>query len=88
MGFFSRSKSTPPAPSTLLDQRVLTLETELKLLRTEWNDLYDKIAHQFDRLRKRQKAMIADQGTEPEETASPLTADAVWELARRKGMVQ
>jgi len=33
------------------------LESELKGIRLEWNDVYDKVAHLYDRTRKRIKAL-------------------------------
>lgn len=41
----------------LLLARFDRLESELKGIRLEWNDVYDKVAHLYDRTRKRIKAL-------------------------------
>lgn len=86
MGFLRRFFSVPEETPPPLAARIAILEQEIKSLRLEWNETYDKIAHQFDRLRKRQKAAL--EAPEPEAgNGSLLTPEAVWDHARRRGIV-
>ena len=51
----------------LLLARFDRLESELKGIRLEWNDVYDKVAHLYDRTRKRIQALrkAEDRSEEP-----------------------
>jgi len=72
------------------------LESELKGIRLEWNDVYDKVAHLYDRTRKRITALrkaedrsSATNGAEgdPEHTQPQTHAD-LMNMARGRGMVK
>lgn len=41
---------------TLILAKIDRMESEITQLRTEWNDVYDKVMHLYDRTRKRIKA--------------------------------
>jgi len=77
----------------LLLARFDRLESELKGIRLEWNDVYDKVAHLYDRTRKRisalKKAEDRSEGTNgdaeaPQPTELSTHAD-IMNLARQKG---
>lgn len=57
----SRSEEIPEP----LRERVSALESDFKRLRAEWNDIYDRIVHQFDRERKRRSKLAADSLPDP-----------------------
>lgn len=42
----------------LVKSRLTTLETEIRSVKLEWADTYDKILHLVDRLKKRQKLIL------------------------------
>lgn len=42
----------------LVKSRLTTLETEMRSVKLEWADTYDKILHLVDRLKKRQKLIL------------------------------
>jgi len=80
----------------LLLARFDRLESELKGIRLEWNDVYDKVAHLYDRTRKRisalKKAEDRSEGTNGDEPAPQPTvfqshAD-IMNLARLKGYIR
>ncbi len=51
---------------TLIDSRIDRLESNFALLKSEWNDTYEKISLLYDRNRKRLKAMeVAARKEEP-----------------------
>lgn len=49
---------------TLIDSRMDRLESNYQLLRSEWNDTYEKIALLYDRNRKRLKLIEKASGEE------------------------
>jgi len=78
----------------LLLARFERLESELKGIRLEWNDVYDKVAHLYDRTRKRIKALQkaedrpegkngADGDQEP---SQPQSHADLMNLARGRGV--
>jgi len=80
----------------LLLARFDRFETELKGIRLEWNDVYDKVAHLYDRTRKRITALrkAEDRSSEPNgdggdpQPTGPKTHAEIMALARQKGMVR
>ena len=72
------------------------LESELKGIRLEWNDVYDKVSHLYDRTRKRISALkkAEDRSDEQKEASNgadpavPQTHAEIMNLARQKGMVR
>ena len=72
------------------------LESELKGIRLEWNDVYDKVAHLYDRTRKRIQALKKAEARsdeqngdlrDPEHTVPQTHADIMLQ-ARKKGIVR
>lgn len=57
--FRDKQTLSPGIPSEIQD-RLHSLEHELKLIRIEWEEVYDKITHAFDRERKRRKRVLDD----------------------------
>lgn len=55
-------------------ERVKALESDLKLIRAEWNDIYDRIVHQFERERKRRTKMASDSLADPNGAGEPSRA--------------
>ena len=91
--FRHKGKHSHELPEEFL-QRLERVESSLKLVQTEWNEVYDKIAHAFDRERKRRRvafdasaAEIAEQ-TAPGAQKTPDWSDPVVILseARKRGM--
>jgi len=68
------------ASKTLIDARFDRLESNFQLLRSEWNDTYEKISLLYDRNRKRlqaiDKASSKEDAPDPEPTIE-LTRDSV-----------
>jgi len=78
----------------LLLARFDRLESEIKGIRTEWNDTYDKVSHLYDRTRKRiaalKKAEDAPESTNgalvEQERLVPQTRTEILNLARARRM--
>jgi len=70
----SREKSDVTETSkTLIDARFDRLESNFQLLRSEWNDTYEKISLLYDRNRKRLQTIEKASGKEePSEPAQPI----------------
>ncbi len=64
---------------TLIDARIDRLESNFQLLRTEWQDSYEKLMLLYDRTRKRIKASEKASGEEnvPEPTQEPQTRESI-----------
>lgn len=64
--FHRRSKGIPKGmdrvEKTLLEARMDRIESDLRNIRSEWAELYEKIMHLYDRIRKREKVVqvVAD----------------------------
>jgi len=56
-GTSDKAAGVPRAEFEALEAKCDRLESQLKLIRTEWNDVYDKVAHLYDRTRKRIQAL-------------------------------
>lgn len=97
-------KSTEPAKDIqavtrvemeLVLARFDRLESQIKRIEMEWNDTYDKIAHLYDRTRKRiqalKRAEDRSNGTSsPEDTpepSAPKTHAEILSMARGRGMI-
>lgn len=59
---FSHKETDSHAVPEEFQRRLDTVEHDLKLIRIEWAEIYDKIVHQFDRQRKRKEKVIEDAG--------------------------
>lgn len=57
--FHRKSKGDPPdlraVQTTLLEARIDRIESDLRNIRAEWAEVYEKIMHLYDRIRKRDK---------------------------------
>lgn len=64
---------------TLIDSRMDRLESNYQLLRSEWNDTYEKISLLYDRNRKRLKLIEkAGEGEKtPDPVQTPITRDDI-----------
>lgn len=64
-------------------RRIETLEHDLKLIRVEWSEIYDKIVHQFERDRKRRGKGLPDdqlpESSNPGPEAAYNLAGRAWE---------
>jgi len=77
----------------LLLARFDRLESELKGIRLEWNDVYDKVAHLYDRTRKRIQALKKAEdrseepnGDRPDQQPTQFRTHAdIMNYARQKG---
>jgi len=96
MGLFTRSIPDDfHKLSTRLDEaenEILKLKTAQKLAKAEWDDLYDKITKQVERMRKRSQVPIDDaqEGTEkqkeiPEYPPQNFNRHMLLAEARRRG---
>ena len=80
----------------LLLARFDRLESELKGIRLEWNDVYDKVAHLYDRTRKRiqalQKAEDRSEGKNGDDVDQQVLAfqshAEIMSYARNRGNVR
>lgn len=83
-GLFKRSEPSPD-----LDERLESLERQVKRLRLEWEDVYEKVARLMGRIAKRQ-ALIQEAETRedapgpPERAGLPLDPISQQVLARRR----
>ena len=71
--FFNRQPSPPSAEKRLLEAevRLETLERELKNLRLEWEESYDKLHHLMSRVTKRAKDLQRAQNAQEEAPEAP-----------------
>lgn len=82
------SKDVTETYKTLIDSRMDRLESNYQLLRSEWNDTYEKIALLYDRNRKRLKLIEKASGDEkpPEPAPTILTrADILRQYRQANG---
>ncbi len=94
MGFLSRlfnPSQTPPGPSNAqLEQKIEALESKIKLLAVEWDEVYDKITRAADRVRQRtRKLQELVPENEPKTNENPATMDQVelTRFARKRGIL-
>lgn len=79
-----------------LQDRLETVERDVKRLRLEWEDSYDRLRHIMGRLNKRAAREQQADGEQPTpeptppELGRPMTAReaALWEIAKRRGAVR
>lgn len=70
----------PRTDETALLQRVEALETQVKLLRVEWEEVYDKVSNALARARKRERD--AEKPNAPHDEADPAAKRAaLWRQA-------
>lgn len=77
----------------LLASRVANLESENKRLRSEWEDLFDKLMHRLERERKRaMKKLDPEPMAEPasglENAAGALSHEQIFQMARASGIIR
>lgn len=77
--FFQRSKP----PSADLVAEIEQLKSDIRILKTEWSEVYDKMLHALDRINKRNKQLVVEK--EPEIPADDMVS--LWQECRRKGLV-
>lgn len=75
---------------TLIDSRIDRLESNFQLLRSEWNDTYEKISLLYDRNRKRLKLIEKASGEEKpsEAVQTPPTREEVLSAYLRQNGAQ
>lgn len=89
------SGCVPRAEFEALEAKCDRVESQMLLIKTEWNDVYDKVSHLYDRTRKRIKALKsaeeraeapnpAPNGPEP---SSPKTHAEILKYARERGQL-
>ena len=92
MTFLKLFSNSEQSKIKAINERLDALDSQIRLLRLEWTEVYDKVTHAVERWSKRQKAE-----KQPElekttiETASPenrqYTDAELMALARKQGMV-
>ena len=95
-GKTEKSTGVPRAEFEALEAKCDRLETQIKLIRTEWNDVYDKVAHLYDRTRKRLTALKRAEdrsegvngGEGAEQPSQPQSHADILNLARGRGMLR
>lgn len=93
MGLFGKKKDSP-----LLEERLFRLESkndelerEIRGLRLEYIELYDKVSHQMSRMSKRHAAALKENGSEtttapddsPGDTLDPISRSIMMRRARQ-----
>lgn len=81
---------------TLLLARLDRFESELKGIKLEWNDVYDKIGHLYDRTRKRIGALKKAENGSDEQNGNEVTQQPtqfsthaeIMNLARSRGYIR
>ena len=91
--FHSFSTANPQETHRALEARLDQVESQIRILRTEWEEMYDKIVRRMERERKRRNVEI---NTDPEEksVSLPFQGDGnlshaeITLLARQKGFLK
>lgn len=84
--FKSRENKRISEFATRLDE----IESQIRLLRMEWNESYDKIHHALDRVSKRWTRIhsTAQEDNGGDQKPANQTVEDLWKLARSRGMVR
>lgn len=89
MSILDLFRSKPELSLKEVSSRLNEIESQTKLLRLEWNEVYDKLAHALDRLSKRNARALVEYKTSPGNGAdAPVTMDDLWKKAREKGLLR
>jgi len=92
MGFLDLFKSKENRKIKQFDARLDEIETQMRLMRLEWQESYDKIHHALDRVGKRwsritEKSNGSSNGDEKTVTTTQ-TVENLWKIARERGLVR
>jgi hypothetical protein len=92
MGFLALFKSPENKKLTQALARLDEVEHQIRLVRLEWQESYDKIHHALDRVGKRWSRALAENSV-PNNGAknapvSPTSTEDLWKIARERGMVR
>lgn len=92
MGILDLFKSAENKKLTLALSRLDQVEHDLRLIRLEWQESYDKIHHALDRVGKRWQRLSAENSEPNNNHDSPqknvITTENLWKIARERGMVR
>lgn len=96
MGFlslFREHSATPPVQEiAALSARISQIETDVKLMKLEWQETYDKVTRTFERWRKRASKLEEEKEATDAETGlngdiSAMNCEQLTRLARRRGVL-
>jgi len=79
--FWNRPRTDLDAAISRLENRIEALETQTKLLRVEWEEVYDKLSNALARLRKRDRDESKQNG-KADDPKPPEGRAALWERAK------
>lgn len=92
MGILDLFKSAENKKLTQTLTRLDQVEHDLRLIRLEWQEAYDKIHHALDRVGKRWQRLSAEnsQPNNGQDLAQKkaVTTEDLWRIARERGMVR
>lgn len=93
MSILDLFRSTENKKVRQFETRLDEIETQMRLIRMEWNEAYDKVAHALDRVAKRWNRINienqADQrGDAKQSQIGGLSTADLWKIARDRGMVR
>jgi hypothetical protein len=92
MGLLDLFKSTENKKIKLFETRLDEMETQMRLIRMEWQEAYDKVHHALDRVAKRWNRLQDENNgnllTAGKQGGQPATVEQLWAIARQKGMLR
>lgn len=92
MGLLDLFKTKDSVKIRQFGQRLDEIESQMKLLRLEWGEAYDKVHHALDRVAKRWTRLHSENngsaGSDPKEATEPVSVEKLWQIARQRGMVR
>ena len=81
MGILDVFKPSPKYDSGF-DERLKSVESQIRLIEAEWSEMYGKIMHAINRVNKRQERETAKQGENNEDPMAEL-----YKRARNQGLL-
>jgi len=93
MGFLDLFRRSPVPTTKEFSSRLDEIESQMRLLRMEWQETYDKVHHALDRVVKRwnrsQEAPgNVNQQTDGDQKPVQMDLGELWKIARSRGMVR
>jgi len=89
MGFLDLFRSPPNKKINEFNTRLDALEHEMRLMRLEWQESYDKIHHALDRVGKRWQRLTApNNGSDETVPKQAVTTEDLWKIARQRGLLR
>lgn len=84
------SATTPQPDLASLHARLVSLESDVKLIRLEWQEAFDKITRAFERWRKRVKQLQDSEeqnATNGDQDPARMNVEELTRYARNKGVL-